>query len=117
MKIKIVEESPLSFSQVKDVLEASKKKEGELNFRAAKTHEYLESLTVLTAKETKKLADALNALQIPRLKDIHVAKLIDCLPQSEADVRFVLQAYTITVSQENRKKIADEIVTVVSVKQ
>ena len=48
-------------------------------------------------------------LKVPRLKDQHIAKIIDILPTTLEDLRMVLKAYPITVNNENLKKIADTV--------
>lgn len=106
MKSKIIDEKPLALFEVKEVLERSKE-QGELNFRAAKTYDYLTNTTILEEKKARKLIKELVALDVARLKDKHIAKLIDCLPRTEEDVKFVLQAFTLTVSPADRKRIAE----------
>lgn len=107
MKTKVLEESALTMAEVKQVLEEAKKKEGELNFRAAKTLDYLGNVPLLDAKLAKKLKEELEAMNLPRIKDSHIAKLIDLTPINAEDVRMILQSYTLSLSQENRQKIAD----------
>jgi DNA-directed RNA polymerase subunit F len=109
MKQKLAE-TPLSISDVRHTLAAIKEKEGELNYRAGKTYEYLEQFAKLDAKEAKKLADELTKLEIPRVKEQHIIKLIDVLPTTAKDVKTVLQGYAVTVTNDNLQKIADVIV-------
>jgi len=106
---KILGEEPMTMSDVKLALDNIKTRDTELNFRAGKTHEYLEQFVKLGPDKTKKLVSKLNDLEIPRVRDIHLIKLADLLPTSQNDVKVVLQGYPITVSIENCKKIADLI--------
>ncbi len=109
MKTKILSETPVPCAEVKAVLDDVKKRDGELSFRAQKTYEYLEQFSVLEKKKADELFKKLSALDVPRLKDAHIYKLLDVLPKDAKDVKTVLQAYAITVSNENLKKLADTI--------
>jgi DNA-directed RNA polymerase subunit F len=101
----IVSEEPINVSQLKEYLKIIKKRDKELNFRAAKTEEYLQIFPHLEAKQAGELYDELMKLNVPRLKDSHVHKIIDLLPKTDNDLKIILQSYTITVSNDNVKKI------------
>lgn len=109
MKAKVLKEEPVSLAEVKVLLERVKEKEGELSFRAQKTAEYLEQFALLGEKKAKDLYKKLEELGVPRLKDVHYYKLIDTLPNTQKDVKVVLQGFAVTVTPENTKKIADVI--------
>ncbi len=108
MKQKLAE-VPISAAEVKHTLDSIKEKEGELNYRAGKTYEYLEQFAKLTPKKAKELFDAITKLGIPRIKEPHIVKLIDVLPTTAKDVKIVLQGYAVTVTNENLDKIAATI--------
>ena len=109
MKQKIITETPISIAEVKQTLDSIKEKEGELNYRAGKTFEYLEQFSRIDAKQAKKLSDALVALEIPRLRDNHIAKLVDIRPMKGKEVKTVLQGYAVTITNDNLDKIAKAI--------
>ncbi|MEI6237455.1 MAG: hypothetical protein WCP03_02535, partial [Candidatus Saccharibacteria bacterium] len=50
---------------------------GELGFRAMKTKEYIDDVKQYTEKKAKDARDAIIALEVPRLKKDHVAKILD----------------------------------------
>lgn len=106
---KVISESPTNAADVKKLLEDIKEHDKELTFRAQRTLEHLESIGVLSTKKTKELETALLKLDIPRLKEQHVHKLIDVQPTTTDEVKLVLQGYAVTVTNENCKKIADVI--------
>ena len=68
-----------------------------------------EHTSALDPKKANDLYKALEDLQIPRLKDSHLKKMVDILPKTLKEVKVVLQAYTLTVSNENMQKIADVV--------
>ena len=80
-----------------------KKRDKELNFRANKTEEYLQHFATL--KNSDELLKKLEGLKIPRFKELHIAKIIDVMPQNIEDLKSILKAYPVTVSNDNLKKI------------
>ena len=105
--MKIVSESPINSYTLRKELEKIKKRDGELNFRASRTEEYLHQVADL--KNAEKLFEKLMALEIPRVRDVHVHKIIDVCPTTVNDLKVVLQGYTITVSADGMKKIVETI--------
>jgi DNA-directed RNA polymerase subunit F len=105
--IKIIEEKPLTMGKLKKELENIKKRDKELSFRAARTEEYLQSMPV--EDKADDIYKKVEKLDIPRLKDIHIVKIIDTMPKTAEEVKAILQAYTITVSNDNIKKILDAL--------
>lgn len=93
--------------ELKDELATIKKSTKELNFRAMKTLEYLNEF--VTEKKLKELKDKIVKLDIPRLKDEYICKILDTLPRSVDDLKTVLQGYTVTVNNDNMKKVIDVV--------
>lgn len=113
MTYTVVSESATNAAEVKKILEETKEKEKELGFRAQRCLDHLESIGTISQKKAKELENALAKLEIPRMKDQHIHKLIDVLPKTPEDVKLILQGYALTVTNENCKKIADTIAEIV----
>ena len=107
--IDVIKEEPITMAELKDELKAIKKRDEELNFRAEKTEEYLQQFSSLKKKDAKDLCKKIEELDIPRLKAEHIVKIVDIMPKTADEVKSILQGYTITVSKDNLKKIADVI--------
>ena len=103
----ILSETPIGMNELKKELASIKKRDKELNFRAAKAEEYLQSFTL--SDKSDELLKQLNALKIPRLKEQHIVKIIDIIPHSVEELKGILQGYTVTVNNDNIKKIIDTI--------
>ena len=104
----IISEKPVTRAEVKEALEAIKKKEKELNFRAQKTEDYLQSIAPLSEKKAQELYKKLEKIGISRLREVHLTKLVDVLPAKEEDVKVVLSGYVgLTVKKDDLKKIAE----------
>ncbi|MEK6946303.1 MAG: hypothetical protein AABX32_01745 [Nanoarchaeota archaeon] len=105
--MQIISETPMNMYQLKKELEKIRKRDSELNFRANRTEEYLQQ--VLTLKNTDELFDKIMKLNIPRLKEQHVHKIIDIAPTTMNELKVILQSYTITVNNDAMKKIVDTL--------
>jgi DNA-directed RNA polymerase subunit F len=105
--IQIISETPMNVYQLKKELERIKKRDNELNFRANRTEEYINQ--VITIKNADELFDKIAKLNIPRLKEQHIYKIIDIMPTTINELKTVLQGYTVTISNESMKKIVDTV--------
>lgn len=112
MKFKVITETAVGLHEVKEALQQIKTRDKELSFRAQKTADYLEQVVTVSAAKTKDLFQKLTKLEVPRLKESHILKLVDIMPVSQKDVKTVLQGYAVTVTNDNLKKIADTIADV-----
>lgn len=110
-KPEILEKAPMNLVEVKSSLEKIRKAnpDVELNFRAQKTEEYAQDFAKITLKKSEELFSQLQALEIPRLKEQHLHKLIDLMPGSDRQVKVILTGYHLTITAENAKKIAETI--------
>jgi len=105
----IIEEKPITMGELKDELERIRKRDKELNYRETRTEEYLHHFVTLNKEKRDELRKKLEGLNIPRLKVLHISKMIDLLPGTLDEVKIILQGYPMTVNNENMKKIADTI--------
>lgn len=103
----ILSEKPIDINELRKELEKIKSRDKELNFRATRTEEYLQHFASL--KDSEKLFKEIDALKVPRMRDQHIVKIIDILPTTVEDIKSVLKAYPITVTNENLKKIVDVV--------
>ncbi|MBW2989615.1 hypothetical protein KY358_04840 [Candidatus Woesearchaeota archaeon] len=107
MASEIISEKPISMGSLKQELEKIKKRDKELGFRAARTQEYLEHFEII--KNSDEIYKKIEALNIPRLKDQHIVKILDIQPKTLDELKAIIQGYTITVNNENLKKIVEVI--------
>ncbi len=106
-KPQVITETPVSVYDIKEQLESIKKRDGDLTFRGNKVEEYLQQFTMVSPKKAKEIKAKIEELQVPRLKEAHIFKIIDVMPKHLEELKVVLQAYTITVKDEHLKKILD----------
>ncbi|MFH1398585.1 MAG: hypothetical protein ABIG95_00555 [Candidatus Woesearchaeota archaeon] len=104
-KAEIVSEMPISMSDLKKEIGRIKKRDQEPSFRVTKMEEYLNFFVQLSQKDAEALEQELKKLDVPRLKDLHIKKIVDLLPVTVDHLKVILQGYTLTVNQDNMKKI------------
>lgn len=104
-KPEILKEQPINLVEMKEDLEAIKKRDKELGFRSAKTEEYLKQFVTLSPKKAQELKAKLEALKITRLKEEFIVKIIDTMPTTVDDLRTLLQGYVVSINQEDMKKV------------
>lgn len=109
MSGEILGETAMTMAEVQEHLKLIKKRDGELNFRANKTEENLNAIVEIKYIDAIKLKKELTELEIPRLKDVHMSKIVDILPKTVDELKMVLQGYTITVNNDNLKKILEVV--------
>lgn len=100
-----ISETPITMAELKEELKKLKKRDIELNMRANKTEEYLNKFSALDSKKATELTKKIVSLNIPRLKENHIVKIIDLLPKTVDDLKLILQGYTLTVSKDNLSKV------------
>jgi len=113
----VLSESPIAMCELKEELEKIKARDSELNFRAAKTQEYLEQFVELPAKKLHELKKKIEDLNVLRLKSEHIAKIVDLLPTTVEELKVILQSYTVSVTNENLNKIVEAVNEVVPAKK
>lgn len=105
--IELIEESPMSLVEVKEKLADIKKRDKELDARALKVEEYVHKFA--NEKKTKDLADKLKKLDISRLKDRNIKKIVDIMPQDSDSLKSLFTGDNLTLKQEDLQKIISVI--------
>jgi len=109
VKPKLLEKRPISIAEVKDILKKVHKRDDELSFRGGKTEDYVNEITGLTLKKANDCIKKIKDLEIPRLKEEQIIKIVDTLPESPEHLKVILSGYNVTIVKDNLKKIVDAI--------
>lgn len=107
--IKLVQERPISLPELKEKLESIESRNKELTFRGNKVRDYVNKLVKLDSKKSLELKAKIESLDIPRIKDRQITKIIDILPENLDDLRAVFTGETTTITQENMEKIIEAV--------
>ncbi len=103
-KIKVMDERPITLAEVKVIL---KKNERPLS-KGVSTLEYLKKIPILKEDKAKELIEKLKKLEITRLKDKHIVKIVDIMPKDMDSLKMLLSE-DISLKQEELQKILDTI--------
>ena len=107
--LKIINETPISNIELKEKIDAIKKRDKELRNKTTKTVEYLNTFTNLKRKDAEEIKKKVINLNIPRLKERHIIKIIDIVPKDLESLKLLFTGENITIKQEDIKKILEVI--------
>ncbi len=105
-EIEVVKEAPITMVELKDKL-TQVKKNHELSFRANKTWEYLNTFTKKKSKEVEEVRKKLQGLDILRLKETHIAKIIDLEPKDTESLKAIFASENVTLRTEDLKRVLE----------
>ncbi|MBU2638100.1 MAG: hypothetical protein KJ955_03950 [Nanoarchaeota archaeon] len=105
-EITVLSETALTMAELKEKLAKIEKRDKELGFRANKTKEYLANFTI-KEKNIAALKKKFAALEITRMRDRHIAKLIDLDPKDADSIKVILSGEALTLKEEDYAKILD----------
>lgn len=107
-EITIISEKPLTMSELKERLAKIEKRDKELTFRANKTKEYLNNFTI-KEKGISALKKKIEELNISRIKERHIAKLIDIMPKDLDSLKMILSGESLTLKEEDHQKLLEAL--------
>lgn len=96
-------------AELKDKLDNIRKRNKELNPIAIKTQESLNKFTSIKVKDAIKLKEELNQLNISRLKDRHIIKIIDIMPENIDALKLIFVGENVTLKQDDLDKILSKL--------
>jgi DNA-directed RNA polymerase subunit F len=103
-EIKIIEDRPISMAELKEEIKEIKKRDAELGFRTAKVAEQIEVLKIVKQKDAEEMFEKIQKLGLPRLKDLHILKIIDLMPATITELKNITQSYSLAISNEGLEK-------------
>tara|TARA_Y100000310_G_C20226862_1_gene598363 strand:+ start:81 stop:416 length:336 start_codon:yes stop_codon:yes gene_type:complete len=106
-EIEVINEDPLTLSELKEKVQAIEKADPELPVRTKKTLEYLNIFAKLKGKEVDALKEKLTKLDLLRLKDKNIVKIIDMQPEDVESLKTILAGDNAALKQEDFKKIIE----------
>jgi len=109
MKLKILSETPITLAETRVEVDNIKKRDNQVNFRVERVEDYLNNFLRLSPKKAEELKKKIIDLNIPRMRDALVCKIVDLLPRNIDELKTITQSYPITITNENLKKILDVV--------
>ena len=108
-----IEEKSLCLVDLKETLANIEKRDTQLNYLSTKVKDYLDLFVTLSPKKKEELHKKLNDLNLTRLREDHIAKILDFLPRTVNDLKVVLQAYPLSMPKKDQESIVQVIQEVV----
>ena len=103
--IDVIEQKPITMAELKAKLDQIKKDRGELNFRAERVHAHLSEF--VAKRKTDEIYQKLSALDIIKLRDRHIVKILDVMPEDAESVKILFSGETTSLKQEEIQKIVE----------
>ena len=85
----VINQKPVHSSKVYEEI-TSKTQNREQTYREEKILEYLKKTNKLEQKEFKSALDELKALEIPRIEEKHLVKILEIMPQNGTELRAII---------------------------
>ncbi len=104
-----MEEKQLSLLDVKSILDKTEKRDTTLNYLSGKSKEYVEGFVTFSPAKKEELQRKLAELQLTRLKEEHIAKIIDFLPKTLAELKIVLLAYPLSMPKKDQESLVQAV--------
>jgi DNA-directed RNA polymerase subunit F len=101
---KVLKKQEMSNSEVLEILEKNSE-DRELTYREEKTLEYLKKFVKLSKENFIKAKEELIALEIPRLEEVHINKILDLMPVNGTQIRAIVGSSGTVLVDENISKI------------
>lgn len=105
-EIEVIKETPIAMVELKEKL-TQLKKHHDLSFRATKTLEYLNNFATKKQKEIEEAKKKLQELNILRLKESHIIKILDLQPKDPETLKAILANENVTLKPEELKKVVE----------
>lgn len=109
MDMKILEENPITMLEMREKLDKIEKRDKELNFRSNKTKGYLDALMLAEKDHLEEKRKKLKNLDIQRLRDRHIVKLLDIMPEDMDDLKILFAGENLTLNEEDLNKILETL--------
>ena len=106
-EIIISQENPLTLLDVKRRIEVVKKRDKELGFRGKKINEYLEIFGKEDEKKQAEMKKKIEELNISRLKEKHIIKILDIMPENMDGLKSVFVGEPVTIKPEDLQRILE----------
>jgi DNA-directed RNA polymerase subunit F len=102
----VISKEGISNPEVLNFVE-KREKEKELTYREERTKEYLKKVTKLKITDFKKAKEEILSLEIPRIEEEHIIKVLDIMPKSGPELRAIVSHSGTILVDEDSAKILD----------
>ncbi|MEM4396102.1 MAG: hypothetical protein QXR30_00355 [Candidatus Woesearchaeota archaeon] len=104
---KVIQKEPVTMAKIKEILEKQEKND---DLRIRKTLEYCKEFSKVSDEDAEKIKEELKSLNIARLNDEIIVKIIDIFPKTEGSLKAILEGFNVTLTKEQIKSILNILV-------
>lgn len=105
LEYEVLNEKFVTVSKAKDILDSVEDK----NYEQKLAHEHTKKFGKTKAKKIKDLKEALEKLDMRRLKEKWIIKIIDLMPEDIEDLKVILRRAEVSFKEEEIKKIMETL--------
>ena len=109
MEPKIVSQTPVTLSDLKQDIAKMKQRDKEPSIRVTRMEDYLNTFVEISPEQGKELHAAITKLAINRLKEEHICKIVDLLPKTANELKVIMQGYALSLTNDASGKITETI--------
>ncbi len=102
----ILSKKEVSLSEASEFIN---KKETELTYREEKVQEFLKKHSKLSLEDFTKAKEAILALDIPRIEEHHIVKILNIMPTTGTELRAIISHEGLVLVDETAKQILDTL--------
>ncbi len=99
---------PLSLPVAKEMLEKAFKEQPE-NARLKGSLDHIKKFAKIKPKDAKKLEEELQSLELIKIKQEHIAKIVNILPETAEELRVIFFGEDISLDQNETEKILSTV--------
>ncbi len=104
--MKVVEETPVTFAEAKEIMENLEKEREELGYEQKITLDFFKSCVNVSVEDVRKAREELKK-EIPELKDHQIVMILNILPENEEDVKIIFAKERMELDDAKIKKILE----------
>ena len=109
MEPKTISQIPITLAELKEEVEKIKQRDKEPSIRITRVEDYLNAFVEITPKQGKELRIAISKLEINRLKEEHISKIVDLLPRTANELKLIMQGSVVSLTNDAVNKIVEAI--------
>lgn len=98
-----VKETPISMAKVRDILDKIKEK----GYEQKLAHEHVKRFAKVDTKKVESLVKELSELEMRKLKDEQIIKIVDLMPNDVEDLKVILAKAQVPFKDEELAKIIE----------
>lgn len=107
--LEIISKNPITLVELKSRIDTIVKSKEDSSVRVTRVQEYLQDFVEISLEDAEQMKAKINALEIQRLKERIVIKIIDTQPKTVDELKILFTGENVTLKQEDLVKILEVV--------